>query len=802
LKLLSIVLHNYRKFQHVEIIFPDGITAIIGNNGSGKSTIIEAVGWAIYGSKVARTNKEGIRRQSASPNEECWARLTFELGGDVYEVTRMMTPSFSADANVKVNGLVAASSATGATRLLEKRIGMDYDAFFTSLVARQKEINALSSRTPGERKKSMLRMLKIDAIEDAVRKVRDDRKGKENVVEAMEGTLKDMDELKKGMDESRAKKESLALRLHETEDKISLLEGEVGELEVRREAEKKKAERYNELEREKVLVGERAESKRRQMEEKEKERISLTKKRIRYGEIEPLEKEYDALKKEKEHMEGMREKYLSVKKLREDITGFRKETEGMDKTIVTLEERLKEREKIGKEARELEVGQREITDKKEKIKSSIRIKVFQIKASEEKIEATEKERKKIEEMGPDSSCPTCGRPLEGHYGKIIKNFAEKAEGERKNIEALGAEQRSLKDELEGLDAEEEALKKRMDGAIKLMEEIKENEQRLGHVLETKKEREAKVGQIEGKIAGMGKVEFDEKIYGGYGEKLGELMPVKEDIIVLRNEIKRLPEVEGTISQLKIDMELLDKRAEGIAREIKELDFDKQRYEAIEKKYEEKRKEMQGMREGRVRLEGEIKQAKLDLERLEKDMKEQREARGKIKALRREIQQLETLAGDRDSGLLNDFRRYLISKIGPVLSYHASNFFNVFTGGKYSQMEIDDNYDIFIYDNGEKFAINRFSGGEEDLANLSLRLAISQIIAQRAGNLEFNFIVLDEIFGSQDNERRANVLNTLGELSHQFRQVILITHIEEIKDGMQYVIKTFEDEEGISHVRVE
>jgi len=47
-KLISLTLHNYRKFQHAEINFPDGITAIIGNNGSGKSTIIEAIGWAIY----------------------------------------------------------------------------------------------------------------------------------------------------------------------------------------------------------------------------------------------------------------------------------------------------------------------------------------------------------------------------------------------------------------------------------------------------------------------------------------------------------------------------------------------------------------------------------------------------------------------------------------------------------------------------------------------------------------------------------------------------------------------------------
>jgi len=171
-------------------------------------------------------------------------------------------------------------------------------------------------------------------------------------------------------------------------------------------------------------------------------------------------------------------------------------------------------------------------------------------------------------------------------------------------------------------------------------------------------------------------------------------------------------------------------------------------------------------------------------------------------MRQEVQQLEMLAGGRDAGLLNDFKRYLISRIGPLLAYYASSFFDVFTEGKYKQMEIDENYDIYIYDQGEKFSINRFSGGEEDLANLALRLAISQVIAERSGGVDFQFIVLDEIFGSQDRQRRLNVLHTLGELSSQFQQVILITHIEEIKDTVQHVIRTVEDEEGVSHAQVE
>ena len=69
-----------------------------------------------------------------------------------------------------------------------------------------------------------------------------------------------------------------------------------------------------------------------------------------------------------------------------------------------------------------------------------------------------------------------------------------------------------------------------------------------------------------------------------------------------------------------------------------------------------------------------------------------------------------------------------------------------------------------------------SGGEEDMANLALRLAISQMIAERAGQ-PLSLLVLDEIFGSLDEERRSAVLELLRGLADRFPQVILITHIE-------------------------
>jgi DNA repair protein SbcC/Rad50 len=64
--------------------------------------------------------------------------------------------------------------------------------------------------------------------------------------------------------------------------------------------------------------------------------------------------------------------------------------------------------------------------------------------------------------------------------------------------------------------------------------------------------------------------------------------------------------------------------------------------------------------------------------------------------------------------------------------------------------------------------------------------VSQMIAERSGQA-FSLLVLDEVFGSLDETRRFNVLELLRALGDRFEQVILITHIESVRDGLDQVI---------------
>jgi exonuclease SbcC len=139
--------------------------------------------------------------------------------------------------------------------------------------------------------------------------------------------------------------------------------------------------------------------------------------------------------------------------------------------------------------------------------------------------------------------------------------------------------------------------------------------------------------------------------------------------------------------------------------------------------------------------------------------------------------------------LTDLRTDLNATLRPDLSELASGFLHDLTNGRYADLELDESYLPTIVDEGEAKPV--ISGGEEDVANLALRLAISQMIAERAGQ-PLSLLILDEVFGSLDEERRSAVMGLLRSLADRFPQVILITHIEAVREGFDRIIRVERD----------
>ena len=150
---------------------------------------------------------------------------------------------------------------------------------------------------------------------------------------------------------------------------------------------------------------------------------------------------------------------------------------------------------------------------------------------------------------------------------------------------------------------------------------------------------------------------------------------------------------------------------------------------------------------------------------------------------------------------NRFDQYVADRVTPQLAEHTGEMIAAVTEGKYDRVEFDENYGLLLYDGEEKFPVSSFSGGERDVAALCARLALSRLVGGQAGHPP-EFLVLDEVFGSLDRDRRAQVLEMLGTLagsSDAFRQLFIISHVDDVRASSIFnqVWRLSESEEGVS-----
>ena len=180
-----------------------------------------------------------------------------------------------------------------------------------------------------------------------------------------------------------------------------------------------------------------------------------------------------------------------------------------------------------------------------------------------------------------------------------------------------------------------------------------------------------------------------------------------------------------------------------------------------------------------------------------------------------IEDLGRRAGDakREHGLLDDlhdtfklFDQYVAGRVTPHFAEQTGDLLATVTGGRYDHVAFDQNYGIKVYDGpDEAFPITAFSGGEHDVIALCARLALSRLVGGQAATPP-SFLVLDEVFGALDRDRRGHVLDTLGTLagtSEAYRQLFIISHVDDIRQSSIFddILRIIETDEGSTIERV-
>jgi exonuclease SbcC len=408
-----------------------------------------------------------------------------------------------------------------------------------------------------------------------------------------------------------------------------------------------------------------------------------------------------------------------------------------------------------------------------------------------------RQREQIVELGENGTCPICARPLGTHFRSVL----DVLDSQMETITVDGKYFRARIEQLAEMPADVKAFDEQR---RELFDTVGKLERRLAKVqaavqelagltrdIATKDERHVLVLRELETIS----VSYDAARHDHVRQLIERLTPLSVRAAKLAAQLEREPQLAAERERVGASLAQVGARLAALAERRTILKFSETTFAELRERFEQAAAELRAAELAAVGADAELASAQAAFEAAEQARADLAKNEEHLAMLMRERRLHEEL--DR---AFSDLRTDLNQALRPEISDLASRYIRDLTDGRYSEIELDDLYNIIVLEDAIPKPV--ISGGEEDLANLVLRLAISEMIAERAGH-SFSLLILDEIFGSLDEARRHNVVDLLRRLQDRFEQVILITHIESVREGVDRVITVRYDEEtGSSRLETE
>ncbi|MGB9636690.1 MAG: AAA family ATPase, partial [Thermoplasmata archaeon] len=543
-----IELENIRSYIREEINFDSGLLFIEGDIGAGKTTILMAIKFALFGGGKESGIKYGeMLREGA---REGRVKLYFTLDGKEYAIERKLKrekEKIEQDKDVKIEeeGGYRYLSPKGADEEIMKIIGMKKGAGekkgifarmykFALYVPQEsmKEIIAPGSKISGEKRETISKIFGCDAYKRAEKnasEVRERMKQKISVLMAQLGeNYVELERRRDAMEKERKEREEKQKQVELTKKRIEVIEKECEELGKnlkKYEEEKRKIEK---LEREKSVQETRKRSMLDEMENEKKEiselemKIEEAKRNLEV--VEPRYREYEALKHTMEEENKKREKYQEIK---EEFLQKKGKLEGIKKEIGKEDELRKRMEEIGNVAEELDT----LRNEKEKNTTDIAKISKEIEKLQEKVAKNEKEKKDFADLTGKKYCPKCRQELSReHVEKIIAELEEEIAKGKEEI----AEKNS---EIEKLKARKGYLENAIKEKQKLEKEYNEIQRMLDEIVKKKEDADILEREIENLAGEMMETGYDEERFREIEKKIKEMQGVEEKYTKFSTELQ-------------------------------------------------------------------------------------------------------------------------------------------------------------------------------------------------------------------------------------------------------------------------
>jgi len=901
----KLTLKNFKSHKNTTIDFREGISIIVGENGAGKTSILEAISFALF-KQFTGKKMDDLVTKNRNSRETMSVTLEFKSNGKEYKVLRSRNGNSKSELSSKKgdNFIKISSGDKAVNEEIQTILNMDSELFLNAIYIRQGEIADLVGKTPAEKKQLIGKLLGIEGLQKAWNNILPLITHYDKESERLKGRTESDAELNEDLKTKQLQRDHLkqkAVKTSRESEDLKLAKKEYGEEKNKMEEAKSVFDKWqtqldSEINNYKK-VEEDVKDLQRQLDDYKKMGESAlklekyVKKLPRYQKflksVQTIKTLKDNQNVVKEELKSIHEQKVILKNeepLHNQYLDLKKKYDKLNERKINYENDLsrykqleKEKDDLNKEIKKNNAYIDEFFKKTSEIFNldplnfnDLKSKVNHLKIKTEEslknigneissnskeisrlgegIRSVEKPLKEIKEV--DNQCPVCKSDItEEQKNDLITSYENTIKSNNSNIEKLNEEINTFKVEksnFESILKEINSTEKEFSAIIPIKKQINKDSDKLRNKeneLKYKDETEDKFTKLLVKINDHEKeLEIAEKGYENYNQARGALNALKNEHDMknqlrdiennIDNEVEKIKAAESSDSYLspniiedeleeiidefreketeynqlkgslkeenrakskfrsKIDdLDSIQSKIDNLKNNINSSSYDKKEYDKLLFNYQHTERRLAELTKELGVIDGKGTSLEKNINELNEHIEENKLLKLRLKNVE---DYLDLLKHIREFYGKDGIQKQLRNRSRPIIEKHTKNFFEQFNFD-YSDLNIDENYDISILGPEGETTLDMVSGGEKIAIALALRLGITKTMSK--GNI--NTILLDEPTIHLDGYRRHELIDLLRRMQ-TLPQMIIVTHDEELESAADNIIK-ISKKDGISDV---
>lgn len=827
---IRLELRNFLPYRAPDAIRFDGIhlACLTGPNGAGKSSLLDAITWALWGKARAKRDDELIHLGQS----EMYVQLDFEQEGIIYRVVRQRThakrSTSTLDLFVLREGdqptLITEPSMSATQKKINDLLRLDYDTFVHSAFLQQGKADAFTVKQPADRKRLLSEILGLEQWEHYEEKVKERLKTIEGELRMLEATIAGINEELQKEPRLRAEEQDAQTLHAEAEQNVLIAEARLAEVAhapgaLRSAQEQLAAQQRRTKEHQRDLQTALEEIARHEERITTYRTILASREQIEagYAVLQSAREAHQTLGEKLRQLSDVDEQYHQLERqldaagaeLDNERSGYRARIAELERTVNhSASESLSE---VQVEVSTLQTIEQQRSSLQEQV-SALGEERSALKVTQDALKnegQTLRDRLEALEATDEPLCPLCGQPLTPeHRAELVQQLSVEVEDKRalyrenqERTTAIAAEEKERKAELAQIDLELKRLPTLIErmGIMQAQIDAANNaalrleEERAGlSAVEAALEAQDFAHDIRAQLAVLAEqrdsLGYDRDSHDAARQQVADYHSYEAQQRQLENAQSSLPDVQAMLDNTTARRERIQKALEEDRAESEKLQAQIAELEVLVREQQLRQQEVNKQRTAERNAYQRLVNAQQELKALE----QQRLRKVELEERHEQQRHQEDLYNElRRAFGKNGVPAMIIETAIPELEATANELLARMTDGRMhlrltTQREkvtggTMETLDIEIADELGTRSYELYSGGEAFRINFALRVALSQMLARRAG-AHLRTLFLDEGFGTQDDDGRSKLVDAIVAIQDSFDLILVITHLDDLRDS--------------------